>query len=98
MKQIMKEVDSQEYTYQMAYNNISPGGYERFDTLVSLLCCTIANMLRSRNRPFTMSDFKINWGTEERESVSWKGLKTKLKQWAIMHNRKIERAKKLKGE
>jgi len=94
----MNKCDSREYTLQMAYNEISPGGLERFDTLASLICCTMANMMRSKGRAFTMDDFKINWSPEISKSVGFNDIKIKLMQWATGHNKKVEKEQKQKGK
>lgn len=85
-----KKLSSAEFTDLMAYNSISPGGLERFDSLVALQCCTVANMLKGKGKPFTIKDFVMDWGREA-EKVDWRDIKTKLKQFATRHNSRIEK-------
>ena len=88
-------MSSSDFTEYMAYNQISPGGLERFDILTAMICCTVANLLKDKGRTFEIKDFKIDWGADsvERKPVGWKMIKTKLKAWADRHNENLQKEK-----
>ena len=64
-----------------------------------MICCTVANMLKGKGKPFEMKQFQMNWGgSADKEPVSWKGIKSKLKQWADRHNENYRLQKAIKEE
>lgn len=69
VKQLMTTMDSEELTYWMAYDSVSPIGDDRDDIRAALVCQTIGNRTGGKvdNVPFKLSDYFIDVWRERKD-------------------------------
>jgi len=66
----MAAMDSEEYTYWMAYNRIDPLGEGRRDWFFGMLASVIANTNRKKgSKPFKPNDFIPKFGPPVKQTV-----------------------------
>ena len=60
-------MSSKEFLQWIAFNKLEPGYPQREDDHTALICHTIGNMLKSKGKPFELSDFYINYEPKNKE-------------------------------
>ena len=86
----MREIDSEEFSWWLAYSRIEPFGHEREDMGAAMVSSVLANVNRDskkRPTPFTVKDFMFDFYTDpeekrkqQRNNVG-KQFKEFIKQW-----------------
>lgn len=59
------DMDSQELGQWMAYDSIDPFGLVRQDLHQAYICTILANIHRSKKRPFQLKDFMLRFETKD---------------------------------
>lgn len=86
MRRAQLEIDSKEFAEWIAFNTINPGDPERGDMNTAQVCSLLANIHRGKGeKPYELSDFRLQFGDTEPVRKSTRELKTKLLMWRGMH-------------
>jgi len=81
-----QKVSSKEFVDWMAYELIEPSEPKRSDIQAALICTIIANAHRAKGKAFTIEDFLLEFGKEEKETRRFptaKELKLKMQSWLM---------------
>lgn len=72
----------------MAFGATDPWWSAREDMRTALICAVIANVHRSKGRPFEVSDFLLKFGAHPKQTAQQ--IKTALGGWIDRHNRSVK--------
>lgn len=81
-------ISSDQLIRWIAYAKIEPFGEERGDLRSAIVASTIANANRIKGRVFKIDDFMPEFNKSKK---TWQEMKSLLKQYAVQHNKVINR-------
>jgi len=81
VREAQERIDSDEFTYWLAYNNLSPIGRERGDYQTALVAYTVASAHSGKKKP-KFDDYVLKFGETDKRITDPEKIKNYFKQMA----------------